>query len=60
MKVNHNITFTLSKEEDDALCIAISIYEHVLEEETIPQEIRDHASKILDEIYEFNTRYLDD
>ena len=60
MKTNHITTFTLNKEEDNALCIALSIYEHILEDETIPQEIRDHASKILDEAYEFNTRYLED
>lgn len=60
MKVICKVTFELETEEDDALCKALRIYERILENETVPQEIRDHASRILDELYEFNSRYLED
>ena len=59
MNINHDITFTLTNEEDNAFSTVISVFEQIVGDETIPQEIRDHASFIIDNLEEFSTNYID-
>lgn len=60
MKIKKTIIFALSDEEDNAFCTTLRVFEHIGEDETLPQEIRDRASNILNELYEFCNDYFED
>lgn len=60
MKVNKRTTFSLSDEEDQALCTVITMFNNIANDVTISQEIRAHASTILNDLYNFNDDYFED
>ncbi|MDV3429538.1 MAG: hypothetical protein LIR50_21360 [Bacillota bacterium] len=60
MKVNKRITFSLTIEEDEALCTVITMFNNIANDATVSQEIRAHASTILNDLYVFNDDYFED